>query len=509
MLLLALVFLVFARFQFRFNLSSFLLASAHERILSLSRLAALDLNHTPREDWTKVMRSYSAKYPAKFYLFEDNETQLAGDPVAPPEEFWRIVRRHFFMRGPGHPPRPPDEFSFGRGFDPSGPPPDRGGGPPPPIGAPMGPPPNGGPGFDGPRHDFRADGPLDLLTTSHPTEYWVGVHVPLPNTGNEREIHALLVWRFPSLWTERFYFDPRPWILVIGIVLIITAVCWIPLVRGMTKTIRRITAATGNIADGHFDVTLAATRRDELGQLSDSINRMAGRLSGYVHGQKRFLGDIAHELSSPIARMQMALGVLEQRSSEREATYVADVREELEHMSTLVNELLQFSRSGIARQKCSLQPVDIPDVLRRAVNREGVPEVIFRTEVDPDVHAMADPECLFRAFANIIRNAVRYAGDAGPITLSAKENSDRVRISIADCGPGIPASELENIFRPFYRPEFARTRETGGVGLGLAIVRDSIESCGGRVECRNRIPQGLEVVIELTPAKAPSSAGAH
>jgi two-component system sensor histidine kinase CpxA len=277
----------------------------------------------------------------------------------------------------------------------------------------------------------------------------------------------------------------------------------------MTKTIRRITAATGNIADGHFDVTLAATRRDELGQLSDSINRMAGRLSGYVHGQKRFLGDIAHELSSPIARMQMALGVLEQRSSEREATYVADVREELEHMSTLVNELLQFSRSGIARQKCSLQPVDIPDVLRRAVNREGVPEVIFRTEVDPDVHAMADPECLFRAFANIIRNAVRYAGDAGPITLSAKENSDRVRISIADCGPGIPASELENIFRPFYRPEFARTRETGGVGLGLAIVRDSIESCGGRVECRNRIPQGLEVVIELTPAKAPSSAGAH
>lgn len=231
---------------------------------------------------------------------------------------------------------------------------------------------------------------------------------------------------------------------------------------------------------------------------------MAARLSGYVHGQKRFLGDIAHELSSPLARMQMALGVLEHRAGEKEASYVADVREEVEHMSSLVNELLLFSKSGVARTAVNLQPVRVADVLRRAVSREGAPDTMIQINVGDDVWAIADDEYLFRAFANILRNAVRYAGDAGPIDISQKKIGDRIAITFADCGPGIDPAELENIFRPFYRPEFARTRETGGTGLGLAIVRDCVEACGGHVECRNRAPHGFVLVVELSATHAES-----
>ena len=113
---------------------------------------------------------------------------------------------------------------------------------------------------------------------------------------------------------------------------------------------------------------------------------------------------------------------------------------------------------------------------------------------------VAQPEYLLRSLANLVRNAIRYASHAGPITVSATERGNEVTIVVADHGPGLPDSELESVFRPFYRPEFARQRETGGAGLGLAIVRSCIEACGGAVSCRNRSPKGLEVAIRLARA---------
>jgi two-component system sensor histidine kinase CpxA len=183
---------------------------------------------------------------------------------------------------------------------------------------------------------------------------------------------------------------------------------------------------------------------------------------------------------------------------------VADVNEELQHMSSLVNELLQFSRSTAATQQVTLRPIEISELLQRVVNREGMAESTIKLQVPHGLEVNADPECLFRAAANVVRNAIRYAGDAGPIEVSATRERDKVQIRVADSGPGIPEPELDNVFRPFYRPEFARSRETGGAGLGLAIVRDCIESCGGKVECRNRKPKGLEVIMVL-PAALPVS----
>ena len=104
-----------------------------------------------------------------------------------------------------------------------------------------------------------------------------------------------------------------------------------------------------------------------------------------------------------------------------------------------------------------------------------------------------------------MRNAVRYAGDAGPITITAlpahgDDGAEIVSLTVADEGLGVPPETLARLFDPFFRPETARTRETGGVGLGLAIVKSCVEACGGRVSARNREPCGLELVFTLQRA---------
>jgi two-component system sensor histidine kinase CpxA len=292
-------------------------------------------------------------------------------------------------------------------------------------------------------------------------------------------------------------FDYKPWLAVIIAVVLVSVACWLPLIRGLTRSISRVTNVTGAIAEGQLETRLPVNRRDELGQLSEAINHMAESLSRFVNGQKRFLGDIAHELCSPIARMQVALGILEQRSQGDQKEYVTDVQEDVESMSSLVNELLLFSKAGMTASATPLTRVNVAETVGRVVHAEAVNAATIETHVDKALEVMAHRDLFFRALANVLRNAIRYAGNAGPIVITASKGSKNVSITISDNGPGLPPSEVEEVFKPFYRPEFARQRETGGVGLGLAIVRNCVQACGGTVTCRNRSPRGLVVEIKL------------
>jgi two-component system sensor histidine kinase CpxA len=228
---------------------------------------------------------------------------------------------------------------------------------------------------------------------------------------------------------------------------------------------------------------------------------MTERLSGYVHGQRRFLSDVAHELCSPIARIQVSLGILDQRAQDNQKKYVEGVQEEVEHMSGLVNELLLFSRAQLNAPTTPLTHVNLADTVRRVLERDAGEGAHVEAHLDERTEVLAHPEYLFRSIANVVRNAIRYAGECGPIVISAQEKDGMVAITVTDLGPGIPEADLEAVFKPFYRPEYARQRETGGVGLGLAIVRTCIEACGGAVKCHNRSPKGLEVEIKLPIAQ--------
>ncbi|HEY6170508.1 MAG TPA: ATP-binding protein [Verrucomicrobiae bacterium] len=422
-------------------------------------------------------------------------------PEAPARAEGGGPRSNFFQRPDGGPRMEPRQeagapigegFRLGANF--------RGDGSPRPEEGPRG---NAGPRFgEGPRPFGAAPGPAPkfMLRSAVPDLYWVGVRLQFADRDPTRALPLTLLVASESLAGGGLFVDWTPWIVLGAGALVVSVLFWFPLVRGITRSVSQMTVATGRIAEGQFDTRVASTRGDELGSLSAAINRMAARLAGFVTGQKRFLGDIAHELCAPIARIQMALGILEQRADPNQKAYVDDLREEVQHMSALVNELLSFSKAGLWQKEFQLQPVELAALARRVVAREADDGAGVRVEIADDLKALAEPELLSRALANLVRNALRHAGDAGPVVIAAAEQGSRVTLSVSDCGPGVPEESLQQIFDPFFRLDASRTRETGGVGLGLAIVKTCVEACQGTVIARNRRPSGLEVAIALKKA---------
>jgi two-component system sensor histidine kinase CpxA len=302
------------------------------------------------------------------------------------------------------------------------------------------------------------------------------------------------------MFNSNLFFDWRLWMAAALTVIGVTALCWLPFVHGITRSVSEMDRVTGQIAEGRFGAQAPAARRDELGHLAAQINRMAARLEGFVKNQKRFLGDIAHELCAPIARIQFALGILEQKTEAANQGRVAALHDEIQEMSALVNELLSFSKAGMNPGAVPLASVNLSSIARRAIAREAFAGAEIESHIPAELAVIANEAYLLRALSNVLRNAVRYAGAAGLIQIRAERQGELIALTVADCGPGLPDSQLEEVFEPFYRPEAARTRETGGAGLGLAIVKSCVEACGGTAECRNRQPSGLEVVIRLASA---------
>jgi two-component system sensor histidine kinase CpxA len=485
--LLAGVFLVFARFQFHVELHSLLFGPAQDRVLSVARELALELEQTPADSRTGLLGRYAHNYGVDFYLFDNNGPEIAGREVNLPEDVREQLQRGSAPPGREPPPR----------FDDRPPPPEEAG--------PPGPPPEGRRGRKPEKRpeDRHGDNPRGgMFQVSADNLYWVGARIPVPESGSDEVRRGTLIMAAPSFYGTPLFFDFKPWLAALCAAIGIFLLCWLPFIRNLTAAISRVTRATEQIAQGNFDhQQLPEDRSDELGQLSGAINRMAARLSGFVLGQKRFLGDIAHELCAPIARIQFGLGILEQRAQDNDQrAAVEDVQEEMRQMSNLVSELLSFSKAGMEAKHKPLQTVDANAIARQAIAREAADNPAVRLQTGEPVMAMADPDYLVRALANLVRNAVRYAGEAGPITVSVRrENQDAV-VTVADSGPGLPPDELERVFTPFYRLEASRNREAGGAGLGLAIVKSCVEACGGRVECRNRKPTGLEVEIRLRVA---------
>lgn len=488
LLFLGLVFYAFFRIQFRLGLDSLLAGRAGDHIQAVSEIIVSQLRQTPREQWSNLLAEFAGAYRVDFYLFQNNGVQLAGQPIALPVE----VAARIMAPGQRPPDRRPPRALQRRGILPPedyldppaifGPPVPRSPAPPDQAGRP------------------RQTHPKQMIQTQNPRRYWVVVRLPMFSWEPPPSGPLNLVAVSNSIRGAGLFFDYVPWLLIGSAVLTLSVLVWFPLIRGITRSISQTTLATGRIAEGHFDVRVATDRNDELGMLGEAVNRMAARLSGFVSGQKRFLGDIAHELCSPIARIQIAIGILEQHAAGKEMAYVDDVREEIQEMSALVNELLSFSKAGLMRGSVALRAVEVALLLERIIARETADVPDIQTQIEPQLKALAEPELLSRALANLLRNAVRYAASAGAITVSARRQNESVIVTVADCGPGVPQDTLEQIFDPFFRVESSRSRDTGGAGLGLAIVKTCIEACGGTVKAANRKPTGLQVELTLKAA---------
>jgi len=418
-----------------------------------------------------VLARFGAAYGAQFSLHGPGELAFAGQRAALPP----ALRERLEFRGPPRPfggrPRADGEGPF-RGE------------PAPPFLAPE-------------LRPFRF-----ISRTETPPAYWVGLRVnfsPADRDRPGRPPFTILLARLDTLPGLLHLLGLQSWLLAAGGVLALSILFWLPLVRGITRSLRDLTAATGRIAEGRLDTRVDTRRRDELGHLGESVNRMAARLEAQQHGQKRFLGDVAHELCSPLARLQLATGILADQAPPALRDTVGDVRDEVQQISALVNELLAFTKAGLQPRAVTLGPVAVEPLAREVAGREA-PGHPLHLALAPDLRVAADADLLRRALGNLVRNAARYGGPGTPITLTAAAAAGRVTLAVEDEGPGVPAADLDRLGEPFFRPEIARTREGGGVGLGLAIVRASVTACGGEVRFANRTPRGFRAELTLNAA---------
>ena len=465
LVIVAAVFALLFNAQFNFNLDWFFFTGARERMEAVRDLIVGELESTAPDDWAAVMKRYSTAHHVRFGLFDDDANPLVGDTSDLPEEVrTRIIERPLF-------------------------PPSRTATPAPAI------PRAGDQRRRWPRPPLRA-----LMRTGDPTQYWLLTSARLDNMLAGDPMRVVLVARSSSLSAGGLIFNPKPWLALIAGVFVFSLLFWLPLIRGITRTIGRMMHATRQIADGRFDVRVNLRRRDELGGLAESIDQMAARLDGLVTGQKRFLGDIAHELCSPLVRLQMALGILEQHATETQVPFVRAASEKATQIAALVGELLSFSKAELGAAAGPLESVTLATVAAEAAHREATDSADLRITVPETIRVSAAPELLTRALANLLRNAIQHATSAGPITISTEARDDSITLIVADCGPGVPEADLPHIFDAFYRVDPSRTRATGGTGLGLAIVKTCIESCGGTVTARNRQPHGLEIRVHLRAA---------
>ena len=531
----------FINAQFRGGFDSLLAGGAGRRVEALALAAVTQLRAHPHAEWDSTLDKLSASYGAPISVYQISGSHIAGpsyDLSASVEtELGKIGRppEKHNSAPPRKPPPPPPEKqprNFFEGRQQHAPPPNThpvpdwsvtGAAPqrdlpplPPPSPPPITHPNSEKPAGAGPRRDPPADSlpnadsrePFDqpaqppdpqkwpkfLTHTNTPNAYWIGIRIPISNTPQGGP-QALLI-RCTSLAQGGLLLETKPLLTAGAAAVIVSILIWLPFVLTLTWQVRRVTAATGQVARGNFDVRLPVKRRDELGELATSVNTMAGQLDTFARGQKRFMGDVAHELTSPIARMQTALAILEESGIDRDPTsYYASLREELDEMSRLVVELLEFSKAAM-QSEIRLGPVALAPLVTDVIHREGGGALV-ESDVPDALTANAEPKLLARALGNVVRNAVRYAGHAGPILISAAERPGHVELVITDTGPGVPPESLARLFDAFYRPDAARTREAGGVGLGLAIVKTCVEACGGAVAARNGASCGLEVILAL------------
>jgi len=270
-----------------------------------------------------------------------------------------------------------------------------------------------------------------------------------------------------------------------------------------SKPIKSLRKAFEEAASGRLDTRIGDAmggRRDELADLGRDFDSMAGRLGSLLHGQTRLLHHVSHELRSPLARLQMAIGLARQ-NPEKIPSSLERIERESIRMDKLVGELLELSRleSGVVNIK--KEKVDVNELLASVVEDAQYEADAKHTEVwfEPNANfeVMGQPDLLHRAIENIVRNALKYSPPDGDIRLEVSQDraAKLMHLSITDQGPGVPPGELESIFQPFVRGSTANNGD--GHGVGLAIARQVVEAHGGTIIARNRAKGGLVVEITL------------
>jgi signal transduction histidine kinase len=288
------------------------------------------------------------------------------------------------------------------------------------------------------------------------------------------------------------------WLMAAGVFL-----CYM-LAYYLTYPVRRLQRAVERFGHGDFTARADPRRRDELGDLGRTFDRMADRIQTLLAAQHRLLLDISHELRSPLARLRVAVELA--RSGQNRDAALSRIDKEADRLNSLVTGLLQVTRAESDADALRHEPVRLDLLLEELVADASLEAQSRGSDVRlisaQPVTVRGDAELLRRAIENVVRNAVRHAPEGTTVEAALETVNGMVALRVRDYGPGVPDEALPHIFDAFYRVETDRDRASGGAGLGLSIARRAVELHKGAIRARNAGP-GLLVEIELPPAGPP------
>ena len=286
------------------------------------------------------------------------------------------------------------------------------------------------------------------------------------------------------------------------------------LVGRSLRPVDEMTRTALAIEHTNLDLRIAAPGSDdEIARLASAFNEMIARLDQSFRQIQQFSADASHELKTPLTsiRGEAEVALMREMPAEEYRRALRSIVEETERMSAIVENLLLLARADAAqiqlrREKVALQDLvmEVYDQLEPLARRKHITLDVSELE---DAETSGDPLWLRQVLVNLLNNAVKYTPSGGTVILSLAVAGEEARIAVADTGPGIPAEHLPHIFDRFYRVDSGRSRDAGGVGLGLNIAQWAAESHGGRIEVASEVGKGTIFTLILPRTEQPSDVG--
>ncbi len=321
--------------------------------------------------------------------------------------------------------------------------------------------------------------------------------------------YSLFVSQFIGRFKGRliYYFvnNISPWFFLIY--LIVSSLLCFLLAWSISRPIKLLQAITHKVASGQSisAVELLGNRNDEFYHLASDFDVMSEKVMATISTQKQLLSDISHELRSPLARMQITLGLLEKKEGEKSSEYIQRLEKECSRIDEMLEQLLNIAalERGQVHESSVVIDIDsmLEDIIKDAAFEASEKEVNINSHLESAVRINGYFQLLYSAIENIIRNAIRYSENNSSIKIVSQLNVGTVLIQVEDNGPGVEPESLSKIFDPFYRTDSARTREKGGAGIGLAIAARAIQVHKGLITAENKEPHGLRVNVSIPISK--------
>ncbi len=266
-------------------------------------------------------------------------------------------------------------------------------------------------------------------------------------------------------------------------VLLLTALVSTFAATRLVRPIRALTSAAQRMGAGDRGIRVGGDPRGELGQLAVAFNAMSARLEETENQRKTMVGDIAHELRTPLGNIRGWLEATQDGVATLEPELVSSLLEETLVLQYLVNDLQDLALADAGQLRLHLARVDAAELVDQvAAAHQGTADqngVTLRAASRGSLELVADPARLRQALGNLVANAVRYTPPGGEVTVAARRQDERLLFEVTDTGAGISPEDLPRVFDRFWRADKSRSRQTGGSGLGLAITRHLVEAHGG------------------------------